>query len=58
MSDTKLRTLLGELLTLADTHGTRSEEVRKIILDNAEVDEFQELGALLMVLIEREQEDE
>lgn len=54
MSDTKLRILLAELLIAAKAHGTRSEEVRKIILDNAEVDEFQQLGATLLVLMEQE----
>ncbi|KKM93268.1 hypothetical protein LCGC14_1210050 [marine sediment metagenome] len=54
MSDKKLKTLLADVVRLADKHGPRSEEVRKFLTANKNIPEFAELASALILLREDE----
>ena len=54
MTDSELRKELAKVLALAEAYGTRSEEVRSLVLRN-EDDEFRSLAATLLVCLEDEE---
>jgi hypothetical protein len=51
-NDEKLRELLAQVIDLAKNHGTRSEEVKQFVRDNKDVEEFPELAATCILIIE------
>ncbi len=51
-NDHELRALIANLLLLIKEHGSRSDQAKKFIQDNKDVDEFVELAATCILYSE------